>query len=434
MRLIIVLLIVFFGRLTSFSQSTLTADTIEISLDNAEDLFLKNNYSLLAQRYNVDASKALIRQAGLLNNPNLYYENNVYNRYSKKYFPTSLGVPGDASTQGEYVIQYNWLFSIAGKRNKSVKVAKIQADIAQYQFDDLIRTLLLALRSDFYQINYELKSLRLFNEEIKTLSVIVENFETQYQKGNISLRDITRTRALLFSLQNDRLSLANNLIQLQNEFSVLLNNSKSAWYKPFINETEITNKYPLSKIVLSDLISQALASRPDLKAAQAQVTAAEATVNLQKAIGVPDITIQGVADRNGSYIPNYNGLAVSLPIAVFNRNQGNIQSAKSLTEAAKQLLEQKQVSVQNDVFASYQKILETEKLNASLSQNFSSDFNALLLGAQTNFEKKNLSLLEFIDLFESYKQSMIQLNTIKNQRYNAFEELKFNVGKDVFKQ
>ena len=79
-------------------------------------------------------------------------------------------------------------------------------------------------------------------------------------------------------------------------------------------------------------------------------------------------------------------------------------------------------------------MIETEKLNSTVSANFSADFNSLLKGAQSNFEKKNLSLLEFVDMFESYKESMVQYNTIKTQRLTAFEELNFNVGKDVFKK
>ncbi|MGZ3902834.1 MAG: TolC family protein [Bacteroidia bacterium] len=417
-----------------FSQPAVVVDTVPVTLNDAEEQFLKNNYLLLAQKYNVDASKALVRQARLFNNPNIYYENSIYNKYSGKYFPTAQGKWGDYTTQGEFLVQFNWLFSIAGKRNKAVQVAKAQADIAQYQFDDLMRTLLFALRSDFYQLHYGLQSLNLFNSEIKSLTNIVNGFEEQYTKGNISLRELTRVRALLFSLQNDRLALYNNLQQTLKEFSVLLNNNKTAWYKPQLNENDAENKYSSAKLVLADLVAQAQQNRPDYKSAQAQVTATEAYLKLQKAMGVPDITAQGVFDRNGSYIPNYSAAAISIPIVIFNRNQGNIQSAKLQVEAANQLLQQKQVSVQNDVFASYQKILETNNLNSSLSKTFSDDFNTVLSGAQSNYEKKNLSLIEFVDLFESYKQSMVQFYTIKAQRYSAFEELNFNVGKDVFKQ
>jgi len=190
----------------------------------------------------------------------------------------------------------------------------------------------------------------------------------------------------------------------------------------------------MSKVVLADIVNQALQNRPDLKASLTQVAYADAYVKMQKATGVPDVMLQGVYDRNGSYIHNYNGAAIQIPIAIFNRNQGNIQSSKLLLDEANQQLKQNQVVVQNDVFNSYQKILELQNLNNSFSVDFSSDFRALLKGAEDNFAKKNLSLLEFVDMFESYKSSMTQYNSIKDQRYSAFEELNFNVGKDVFKK
>jgi cobalt-zinc-cadmium efflux system outer membrane protein len=424
-----------------FSQQSSAADTIAITLSDAEDQFIKNNYTLLAQKFNADGQKALIRQAGLLNNPTVYYENSIYNRYSKKFLPTSLGTTHADNTidnqrsQGEILINAQWLISIAQKRIKNQQVAKAQADVAQYQFDDVIRSLLFALRGDFYELSYGLKSLRLFDDEIASVKGIVAGFELQYQKGNASLRDITRVRALLLSLQSDRLDLYTSLQQSAKEFSVLLNNPKNTWYKPILNEAETETKYAgISNIALSDLVNQALTNRPDLKAAAAQLTYSEAYVKLQKAVGVPDIQLQYTYDENGSYIPNYSGAGVQIPIAIFNRNQGNIQSAKFQQEAADQSLKQKQVSVQNDVFTSYQKIMELQNLNSSLSADFSADFTALLKGANENFSKKNLSLLEFVDMFESYKASMAQYNNIKMQRLSAFEELNFNVGKDVFKK
>src|SRR6185503_8024414 len=168
MKKLLATLLLFTGNIV-FSQQAVVADTISITLNDAEEQFFKNNYFLLAQKYNVDASKALVRQAGLFNNPNIYYENSIYNKFSGKYFPTAEGKWGDYSTQGEFLIQTNWLFSIAGKRNKSVKVAKAQADVAQYQFDDMMRSLIFALRSDFYELYYGLQSLKLFNEEIGSL-------------------------------------------------------------------------------------------------------------------------------------------------------------------------------------------------------------------------------------------------------------------------
>lgn len=441
------LLLLVFGSLSAFSQATphspvlskdsihLVADTISITMADAEAFFMKNNYNVLAQKYGVDAQKALVRQAKLLNNPTVYYENSMYNQYSKKYFPTSKGDYGVPQTQGEVLINAQWLISIARKRVKATNVAKMQGDVAQYQFDDLIRGLLFALRQDFIDLYFGLKSLQLFDEEIVEVKNIVAGFEIQYQKGNVSLRDITRVRALLLSLQSDRLDLYTAMQQNSaKEFAVLLNNPANVYYKPVLNEAELDSKYNLANVPLADIVAQALENRPDLKATLAQVASADAYVKLQKAVGVPDLQFQYTFDRNGSYVPNYSGVGLMLPIAIFNRNQGNIQSSKLLVDASSQQLKQTQVTVQNDVFSSYQKILELQKLNGSQTTIFISDFRSLLKGAEDNFAKKNLSLLDFVDMFESYKDYMTQSNSIKDQRYAAFEELNFNVGKDVFKK
>jgi outer membrane protein, heavy metal efflux system len=441
------LLLLVMCSLSAFSQVTahspvlpkdsihLVADTITVTLADAEAFFMKNNYNVLAQKYGVDAQKALVRQAKLLNNPTVYYENSIYNQYSKKYFPTKEGTYGNPNTQGEMLVNAQWLVSIAGKRIKAANAAKLQGDVAQYQFDDLIRGLVFALRQDFIDIYFGLKSLQLFDEEIVEVKNIVAGFEIQYQKGNASLRDITRVRALLLSLQSDRLDLYTSMQQNSaKEFAVLLNNPANVYYKPVLNEAELDSKYNLSNVPLADMVSQALDNRPDLKATLAQMAYADAYVKLQKAVGVPDVQFQYTFDRNGSYIPNYSGVGLQMPIAIFNRNQGNIQSSKFLVDAASQQLKQNQVTVQNDVFASYQKILELQKSSSSQTTGFIADFRTLLQGAEDNFTKKNLSLLDFVDMFESYKDYMTQSNSIKDQRYAAFEELNFNVGKDVFKK
>jgi cobalt-zinc-cadmium efflux system outer membrane protein len=418
------------------------ADTIAITLADAEAIFVKNNYAMLAAKYNVDAQYALVRQAKLFNNPNVYFEPSLYNKQfvnsngsTGKFFPLKTGTAGDPTTQGDFVINLNWSISLAQKRIKTATVAKLGADVAKYQFDDLMRSLIFSLRTDFYDLYFGLKSLQLFDEEIATVKNIVAGFETQYQKGNVSIRDITRVHALLLSLQSDRLDLYTGMQQNSaKEFAVLLNNPKNVYYKPILNEAELDSKYNVGNIALADIVEQALQSRPDLKADLTQLATDDANLKLQKSIGVPDLTLQPGMTRNSNFIQNDPVLGFGLPLPIANRNQGNIASVKSVIASDQEQVRLDYVKVQNDVFSSYQKILELQKLSSSQSPSFIADFKALLKGAEDNFTKKNVSLLDFVDMFESYKDYMTQSNSIKDQRYSAFEELNFNVGKDVFKK
>jgi cobalt-zinc-cadmium efflux system outer membrane protein len=122
------------------SASAQTTDTLKITLAQAEDQFLKNNLQLVIERYNIDNASAEIITARLFQNPNFSYNNGLY----------ATGVPNAYSEQSFGLSQ---LFSIAGKRNKNVQLAKLGVEQAKYQFFDLLRTLKFTLRNDISSSN-----------------------------------------------------------------------------------------------------------------------------------------------------------------------------------------------------------------------------------------------------------------------------------------
>ncbi len=88
----------------------LVADTIAITLNEAEAYFMKNNYGVLAQQYGVDAQKSLVRQAKLFNNPTIYYEHSIYNQLSKQCFPTSWDKWGSLKHKENMLYKPNGLY------------------------------------------------------------------------------------------------------------------------------------------------------------------------------------------------------------------------------------------------------------------------------------------------------------------------------------
>lgn len=121
------------------TENGLAEDTIPMSLEEVEKKFIENNYFLLASKYNIEAEKALIIQQKLFNNPTFSYEQNIYNPNNARYF--------DASRNGQFIAQVDKLFLMAGKRNKSIKLSEINYQMAELEFQDLIRTLKFELRS-----------------------------------------------------------------------------------------------------------------------------------------------------------------------------------------------------------------------------------------------------------------------------------------------
>ena len=213
------ILVISIGMTAGAQKNGLTADTLHISLDSAENIFLRNNFLLLAQEYNVDAQKALVIQARLLPNPNFSYSRgpvfSIYDSLSE--YPHS-SFFSNAETQAEV----SQLILLAGKRNKQIKIAEGNAQLAEFQLFDLIRTLKYALRSDFYNIYYLQQSAKVYDKEIQSLQQVVTAFNQQEGKGYISEKEVVRIKAQLYSLQSEYNDLINQVNDTESEIRLIL--------------------------------------------------------------------------------------------------------------------------------------------------------------------------------------------------------------------
>lgn len=84
-----------------------------------------------------------------------------------------------------------------------------------------------------------------------------------------------------------------------------------------------------------------------------------------------------------------------------------------------------------DVIQAYSVALENDALYKKFDTKFAYDMEQLSEEMLKNFEKKNISMLEFLDFYDAYKQNLIQYNNLQNNRLNAFENLNFTTGKDI---
>ena len=180
------------------------------------------------------------------------------------------------------------------------------------------------------------------------------------------------------------------------------------------------------------LIDTAFANRHDLRLAENDLRSVNTNYLLQKALAKPDITLGAEFDKRGSFVDNASFLTLGIDLPFFNRNQGNIKAAKVSIDQGKARLEQQKQEVENDVQRAYGKLLSADKVLRSMDPHFQEKFAHLLLGITENFEKRNISLVEFTDICESYKNNVLQFNQLQDQRAQAIEALHFAIGKTMF--
>lgn len=404
------------------STAASAQDTLSLTLLQADSLFLRHNLQALAGRFQIDAAQAQVVQARLYENPLVSIEFNAFN--------PSLGQAFDVGQNGQKALAIQQTILLAGKRSKRVAVATQQARLTELQFADLLRTLRFDVHSRFFSVFFTTNTLQVYAQRRVRLTETIAAFERQYAKTNVALKDLVRLKALLLQLINDQLELQNQLIDQQRDLRTLLQTTQLIRPVLAVRDTARYNR-PLP--TLQNAVTIAFDNRPDLQGSSVAIQQADANVSLQRALARPDLRVGALYDQNASYVTNYLGLTLGLDLPVFNRNQGNIRSAIAQGQYLRLGQRNQQTIVENEVRASLEQIQQTNAAFQSVDANFSAQFDELSQNVLRNFEKGNIALIEFVDLFETYLENVRQLNRLRADRITAYEQLTYVLGTDLFK-
>jgi cobalt-zinc-cadmium efflux system outer membrane protein len=400
------------------------ADTLRITIAESEKLFLQNNLPLLAARYNIDANKALIKQAKLWDNPVVSTDQNIYDK-AGKFFAHN-------QTNGQVYVQIMQLIKTAGKRNNLGQLAADNTNISAGQFDDLVRTLRYSLISDLFEIEHQLNIKKIYDSEISEVQKLVAGMNAELIAGNISVKDNIRVKALLFGLQNELINVEAQLIPLQSEVKLILKNNDSSFILPVFNysSSDLVNSPIPSR---EQLIQDAQGNRPDLRIIHSQLAYANDNLAYQKAMAKPDVSVGTEYDQRSSYAPDYVGLAISFPLNILNRNQGNISSARYAIQQQQALYDGQESQIENDVSSAIAKVKLYQDINSRQQLDFSREYDTVFEKMLDSYRQRQVSLLEFIDFADAYKDTGLKLLEQHMDLIKAIAELNYQVGKDVIK-
>ncbi|RQO76472.1 TolC family protein [Pedobacter sp. KBW01] len=405
----------------SFAQT----DTLKLNLKQAEQFFLTRNYDLIAAGYDVERARADVITAKLFDNPELQYENLFYNHETKKFLQTSY-------QYGQYAASLSQLVKLAGKRNKNIKLAQTGTKLAELEYFDLLRSLKFELGSTFYKSYFSASSVAVYQEQIRSTEQLLKAYELQLKMGNVANKDVIRIKSLLIGLKAELAGLLNELEDNYKDLKLLCGINTVTPLALVLN-TEAIEHLTAEQLPYSQLLDSARLNRNDLKLAKTNLEYNEVNLKLQKAMAVPDVEISLSYDLKGNYPEKYTGLGLKIPIPLFNRNQGEIKKAKIGIDAANANIQKQELQLENDVFNAYRTAIRNEKLLKDIDPAFSSDFNKLISGLIKNFKERNISLIEFLDLYDAYKANTLQLNKLQLEQMNSRAELNYVTGTNIFK-
>ena len=414
MRYYLFLLSYFFVSI-SFAQQALT-------IEQCEELFLKNNLMLLAEQYNIDAAKANIIQAKIWDLPYISGEFNLLNPQYNRVL--------DAGKQGEKTIAIQQLIYLGGKKKHEVDFAKSNLAIAELQYEQLLRSLKLQLSQSFYELYFSQKKVKSISFQIQNLDTLINEYNVQSIKGNISLKDVVRLQSLSLSFKNQLIDIQKNNIEQLEKLKLLISTQDDI--DVIINEETILQKLSNSlSVSKNELQDKTLEKNTEYLTSLKMIENADLMLRWQKSLAVNDLTLGANYDQRGGAFNNQVNITFGIPLPLWNKNKGNIQIAKAQVNQSLLMKDQKIQEVKSKVSSTYNLFIYQQNQYKSIISNFK-NFEIVYNGTFKNFQRRNISLLEFTDFMESYNESVLFLNEMTKQLIISGETLNYLTNQKIF--
>jgi cobalt-zinc-cadmium efflux system outer membrane protein len=360
-----------------------------------QDLLVRSNPTLRAQEQSIDSNRAAELTAALRPNPTLQNDTT-------------------SATVGIYQE-----FETGGKRAARIRSARLSTAISQTDAADTRRTLLLNLRQTFVAALQAKSDLQFAQENLANYQHTVDINRQMLQQGEIARADFLRIELQMLQFQTD-LDDAN--LELKTAKSTLRGLLGAANLPDDFDVQGDLKAEPFDKD-LAELKKLAIQNRPDLKSAETGRQKAAADVRLAQTNRWPDPTIGMSYLHTGNEIPgpdwfepfypkgagsNAMGIGVaSIPLPIFNRNQGEIARAKSEQLRAGFLAEAAENQVIGDLESAYAQFVSARERLKMYEDTYLGEAKESLDTEEFSFHKGGASILDYLDAQRTYRATQL---------------------------
>ncbi len=388
---------------------------IRITLDQAIRLALAHNHALLAARTTISQSHAEEITANLRPNP--------------VFGADVVGLPQEPSdftadniNQAEFDIGVGYLFERGKKRQHRLKAAQDLTAVTKSTVADNERTLTFAVAAQFTNVLLAESSLDFARQDLKSFQNTVGISEYQYKAGAISEGDFLKIKLQLLQFQID-VSAAQ--LAKQQALAAL---RQLVGFESVPADFDVAGELKYQKLPgnLEDLQALALKDRPDLRAAEQGITAAQSQYALAKANGKVDVT----GTLNFTHITGYNStsIIVSVPLPIFDRNQGEIARTDYAIDQAQQLQQEASEQVLTDVRSAYEAVRSNDQTLRIYQSGYLDEAKQSVDISQYAYKRGAASLLDFLDAERSYRDTELAYRQQLASYMLALEQLREVVG------
>jgi outer membrane protein, heavy metal efflux system len=388
-----------------------------VTLDEAIDLALKHNHSLQAARTMILQNQALEITANLRPNPTLNGDTQFLPFFNPSDFNDTY-----LDNNAQFDLGVGYLFERGKKRQHRLQAAKDQTAVTTAQVSDNERTLTFNVASQFIAALQAQSNIELADTDLKSFQQTVDLSEEQTKAGAKSEGDLLKIKLQLLLFQTDVSAAKLARIQAMATLRQLLG------YESVPENYEVVGnlEYKPVKLGEDDLKALALRQRPDVRATQLGITAAQSQLALAQANGKRDVN----ASMSYSHVGGSNSLSIfgSIELPIFDRNQGEIARTRYAVGQSQELSGEQASLALTDVENSYEALRTNDEVVQLYQSGYLKEAEDSRDITQYAYQRGAASLLDFLDAERSYRATELAYRQALASYMVSLEQLRQAVG------
>jgi cobalt-zinc-cadmium efflux system outer membrane protein len=402
----------------------LYGQTTVLKWEQIKTRVLTQNPSVLAGQTSIEESKANEITAGLRPNPqfNLSQDGLQLTPSSGTWRPLT----GIVVTPG-----VSQLIERQNKREKRVESAKLATSGAGSDQEDLQRTLLFSVRTAFLNTLQAKALAELTQASLQSYDQAIEANRTRFQAGDISELDFQRVEIQRVQFESDLASARVNLRTAKIQLHALLNERTP------VDDFDVAGsfEYREAVLLLPELRQMAAANRPDLRSAETAIQKARADNRLAIANGTADPVLSAWYSRNPSFNNPFDsntlGASVSIPIRLFDKNQGEKARTALEISRSEHLRDSLLAGIYRDVDSAYAAAESVRTLVRPYRDKYLQESADIRDKVSFSYSQGNATVLEFLDAQKSYRDTQVAYLGLVGSYWSALAQLSLAAGQEV---
>ncbi len=390
------------------------------SWEEIREKFRLTNPTLLADEVNIDENRAQEITAFLRPNPNfslLLDQFTIFKTPNTAYQPV-----WDVLESGTV----SYLYERQHKRDLRLQSAKKATAISQSAHEDLERTMLFTLRTGFVNLLQAKAVLDIARQNLDYYNKTIEVSRSRYAAGDMAKVDLVRIELQLAQYQSDVVNAQVNVRTAKIALLTLLNDRTP------VDRFDVTGVYDFKDTLqpLEEYRQVAMETRPDLKVAVLAIDKAKTDNRLATANGTADPTWGFDIGRNPP-LPSYVGFSVSLPLRIFDKNQGEKLRTKLEIDRTDKLRTAAEAQILSDVDSAYATVASTVELLKPYRETYLKQATEVREIVTFSYQRGGASLLDFLDAQKEYRDTQLNYLNLIGSYLMAAGQLNMAVGREV---